>query len=330
MFSSSLKFSHRRIYAHIEQQSSIDAPTSSISNKSTKAFDFRSSRNYSVVEEQKSLMFYLRVRGSSLIHTHSIHSRLIPKAVSKPDTFFEIARPYKLANDWIVVYRSPSVKESVSPMWDEAVIPLDSLYSNDSETQSVTSGLDQDFNAYPVRLTVFKVKKKKCKVIGSFETTVQVLINSSLGVETGTAANEPCTAQSSLNELQFVSTMEDDHRGTFQLRPNSTAGTDSTDEITGFISVITARVGYDYSEMSKRFLNCDRCDDSSTFAPMEESEPNEANAELFPRALASSNAPHNFIDYVNAGLNIDFCVAIDFVSIFNTCCSWRERKRISF
>jgi hypothetical protein len=220
------------------------------------------------------------------------------------------------------------VKESVSPIWDEAVIPLDSLYSKDSDTQSVTCGLDQDFNAYPVRITVFKVKKKKCKAIGSFETTVQVLINSSLGVEMGTVENESDTAHSALNELQFVSTMEDDHRGTFKLRPNSTTGTDSMDEITGHVSVITARVGHDYSEISKRFLNSDQYDDCSTISPMEvEGEQNELNSELLPKAFASAKAPHNFIDYVNAGLNIDFCVAIDFVSIYNTFFSCREPQK---
>lgn len=66
-------------------------------------------------------------------------------------------------------------------------------------------------------------------------------------------------------------------------------------------------------------------DEASIIAPMEdEDEQNESNSELLPRGLVPSNASHNFIDYVNSGLDIDFCVAIDFVSLYNTCCSCRE------
>ena len=63
-------------------------------------------------------------------------------------------------------------------------------------------------------------------------------------------------------------------------------------------------------------------DEASVIAPMEnEDQQNQLNSELLPRALVSSNASHNFIDYVNSGLDVDFCVAIDFVSLYNTCCS---------
>jgi len=56
-------------------------------------------------------------------------------------------------------------------------------------------------------------------------------------------------------------------------------------------------------------------DEASIIAPMEnEDEQNESNSELLQRGLVPSNASHNFIDYVNSGLDIDFCVAIDFTS----------------
>ncbi|KAL3778632.1 hypothetical protein HJC23_001581 [Cyclotella cryptica] len=308
------------IFAHIEQLASIDAPISPTSTNEANFFDFQSSRNESITNENQSPMFTLRLRGSSLKHTHSIHSRVSPRTVSNPDTYFEIARPSTLTSDWIVVYRSPSVKESISPMWDEAVIPLNALCSTASDIQSVDSGPDQDLNAYPVRITVFKAKKKKNKAIGSFETTVYVLINSCLGVNTETSENESYNPQSSPNELHFVSTMQDEHRGTFQLRSIAAIGAEPTDEITGFISVVTARVGHDYSEISNRFFSTEGNFASSTIASVEDvgethedvGETNELNTDL--GSMTVSNASNNFFDYVNAGLNIDFCVAIDFTS----------------
>jgi hypothetical protein len=197
-----------------------------------------SSRNHTETEENNSIMFSLHLRGEALRHTHSIHSRLSPGTVSRPDTYFEIARPSMLANDWIVVYWSPPVKESTSPIWDEAVISLNSLSKSDVST----NGRDPDLTSSPVKITAYKVKRNKVKVIGSFETTVQALVNASLTV--ANATNE--------NELQYVSITED-HPRTFQLL--SISETDTTCEITGAVSVVTAQVGHDYSQRSTRFLS---------------------------------------------------------------------------
>jgi hypothetical protein len=288
-----------RIYAFIEQQAQQmpDTITSITNSSDPTPLDFRSSRSKADPNESKDgPMLSLRLRASSLVHTHSIHSRVSPSTVSKPDTYFEISRPS--SSDWIVVYRSPTVKESTSPTWDEAIIYLDSLYSKSQLSQSSDADANPDFTEYRVVITVYKVKKKKCKAIGSLETTVQALINASLVLKAETT-----------NELQSVSITETKNPGTFKLQTNYSGGGATKQEITGYIDVLEAHVGYDQQENSQRFLSSDSYDECSTITSMEiDAEP--TNAAL--RVIGLPTAP-KFVDYVNAGLDIDFCVAIDFV-----------------
>lgn len=237
-------------------------------------------------------MFSLRLRGSSLVHTHSIHSKVSPKTVSKPDTYFELARPS--TSGWIVVYRSPVVKESVSPAWDEAVIPLQSLSPEPQSEAAV-----KDLNDYAVMITVYKSKKKKCKVIGSLETTVQVLLDASLAVNKMVDDNA--------GELQCVSIMDDESRGTFHLHAR-TSGSDN--EMTGLISVLESYVGERENLNSERFLTNDSYDECSTITSLEDQE----STILSSISISPRRTIYKFVDYVNSGLDIDFCVAIDFTS----------------
>lgn len=237
-------------------------------------------------------MFSLRLRGSSLVHTHSIHSKVSPKTVSKPDTYFEMARPS--TSGWIVVYRSSVVKESVSPAWDEAVIPLQSLSPEPQSEAAV-----KDLNDYAVMITVYKSKKKKCKVIGSLETTVQVLLDASLAVNKMVDDNA--------GELQCVSIMDDESRGTFHLHAR-TSGSDN--EMTGLISVLESCVGERQNLNSERFLTNDSYDECSTITSMEDQE----STILSSISISPRRTIYKFVDYVNSGLDIDFCVAIDFTS----------------
>ena len=103
-------------------------------------------------------MLNLRLRADSLVHTHS---RLRTVAMSRPNTYLEISRRLS-SGQWIAVYRSPPVRESVTPTWDEASIDL---------------GSSTDLGDLLVMISVYKVTRTKCKEIGSFETTVQSLID---------------------------------------------------------------------------------------------------------------------------------------------------------
>lgn len=233
------------------------------------------------------------------MHTHSIHSKVSPKTVSKPDTYYEIARP--LNSDWIVVYRSTLVKESISPTWDEAMIPLSSLHSK----AEFTPGQDDlDLNDHPVMITVYKSKKKKCKAIGAFETTVQALIDASLAL---TNEASGCDTKSLPDELHYVSISEAENKGKFTLRA-STPGADN--EVTGLVSILEARVCRD-RESSQRFLNAESYDECSSITSMED---DGDSTQVSSGTFRCQATTYKFLDYVNAGLDIDFCVAIDFTS----------------
>lgn len=289
---------HFSIYAHIEQQTSDTVCSSIASTKETQTLAFRSSRRDAETSDNVSNipMLSLRLRASSLVHTHSIHSKVSPKTVSRPDTYYEVARPS--SSGWIVVYRSPLVKESITPTWDEAMIPLTSLHSN---AQAATFQDGIDLNEYPVLITVYKSKKKKCKSIGAFETTVQALIDVSLAV---TNESSESGAKSLPDELHYVTISGAEDRGKFSLRPNATGS-----EVTGLISILQARVGQD-RESSQRFLNADSYDECSSITSMEE----DGDSTLISSVTLSQATTYKFLDYANAGLDIDFCVAIDFTS----------------
>ena len=159
------------------------------------------------------------------------------------------------------------------------------LCSNAANSQQSDFGSDLE---YLVMITVYKSKKKKCKSIGSIQTTIQVLIDSS-------------------NSLTKESHgIDDDSPRKFELRSPALGFS----EVTGFISVVRAEVCEEQREDSQRFMKSDSYDDSNMVTSMEDTkEPEDicANALISPPTF-------KFVDYTNAGLNIDLCVAIDFVS----------------
>mmetsp|Transcript_21973 Transcript_21973/g.53163 ORF Transcript_21973/g.53163 Transcript_21973/m.53163 type:complete len:534 (+) Transcript_21973:736-2337(+) len=256
-------------------------------------------------------MLNLRLRADSLIHTRSNLSRVVPRSkLAKPDTYYEISRPSPSElGTWIVVYRSPTVKEAVEPTWDEATIELGSLYSLSPSYRASTAGAstpEDDMSAYSIKITVYKVKKRKCKEIGAFETTIQSLLDA-------------CRTMAKVTGYEGGGESGNEEGGdgkTFHLWPIAT-GRDAppADEITGNIIVVNASIecSNDAAGRSQRFLenadggdaaegkNIDTMSDDASCASMNQS--------------PSTGPRPKFSDYVSSGtVNIDFCVAIDFTS----------------
>ena len=145
-----------RVYAHIEQMCSSSNATLARTLSSSAISDGR--------------ILNLRLRADSLCSSHSVKNRL-SVTKSKPNTFYEISQP----SSGMVVYRSPIIKESVTPMWDEAMIELSSLFCSSLSPRSA-SALD-DLSTYPIKISVYKEKLRKVKETGSFETNVQSLMD---------------------------------------------------------------------------------------------------------------------------------------------------------
>ncbi len=328
------------IYAQIEQLHSSNSFFSSTQQHPPPYPELRRTLGSTLHSGSKSRVLTLQLRASSLVHTHSIQNRIATTTTAKPDTYFEISRPsYRstsggdirnvgsYSSSWIVVYRSPHVKESVSPMWDEAVINLDFLYSTSSSTLPTTiSPSFQDLRSYSLLITVFKVKRKKCKEIGSFQTTILSLIKAyentrAVAKVTGYEENEAAEIQHRNNHAA-----SDIESTEFTLQRASVRGPSSSCEITGKVSVVTARVESteDVWNRSRQFASGD--DDADTdaedlddnFGDTESSD----NISSISSVTMSTVAPFvqrrpkntQFTDYANSGLDIDLCVAIDFTS----------------
>ncbi|KAL7548714.1 hypothetical protein ACHAWF_011982 [Thalassiosira exigua] len=274
-----------RVYAHVEQISADRSPD--------------------LVSSADSPTFSLRLRADSLVHTHSKTLSLTQKVVpnmeaAKPDTYYEISRRSG-AGAWVAIYRSPPVKESVSPMWDKATVELDSFRPSTSQR------LSEDLSSYPIRITVFKVKTKKVKEIGSLETTIGLLKDaywSGLDVAKVTGHGDE------------HSDIEAGGGQSFELRPSLRNGAVVSYEITGTVTVVKASVDSsdEVRNRSQRFLY-DAVDevpaDNGGFF---ETNDGASNVDVRNGALPSRSGP-KFSDYVRAGiLDMDCCVAIDFTS----------------
>jgi len=304
------------IYAHIEQEFS-----SSITASIPRSIHESGSNN--------SQILTLRLRAKSLVHTRN---RFTPSTlISKPDTYFEVSRPAYSTTDmgrgtittvhkksasssWIVVYRSPPVTESVTPLWDEAMIDLNSLCSTAATTA------DNNLNSYPVLISIYKIKKKQCKEIGSFETTIFRLIEASPSKE---------------EEKEEGGGGRDQEQSSpsFQLQPRASRGPLQSNETTGEISVVSAYVQQsdDVRQQSERILSYDYSSGGDDNDALRESSGSIGSDSINSICLMAADVsvnngssssispfvtPHRakFSDYVDAGLNIDFCVAIDFTS----------------
>ena len=240
----------------------------------------------------------LRLRASDLVPTRSVRSRVVPGRTSKPDTYYEVARPSSAAGTWIVAYRSPTVTESVSPSWDEAVIDLAALLP----AATSAAAPSPDLAGCPVAIAVYKVKRKKCKEIGSCQTTLANL------VATG--------------EVGPSSDGDGDGGGDVTLRLQATArgGATPSDDAVGLLTVARATVegAREISERSRRFLAAAEDDDGDAdeadgaARPLREEEV--ARAEAAAAARPPSSPRPKFSEYVAAGLELDFCVAVDFTS----------------
>mmetsp|Transcript_13222 Transcript_13222/g.21697 ORF Transcript_13222/g.21697 Transcript_13222/m.21697 type:complete len:594 (-) Transcript_13222:28-1809(-) len=224
--------------------------------------------NYAYIEQvfsSQTECLSLQLRAQSLVFTKSkLRNSLAastPLALGKPTTYFQLSRPASSSSSpWVVVYRSPSVTESDTPVWDEALIDLNSICSDGTA-----------LSASSVRISIYTKKKKKCKEIGSFETTIQYLL-------------ESCQA-------------EEAARSTFELQPKAIKGRQSNEK-RGKIMVVSANMhrSDEVRQQSQRMM--------SGVLSRGESSP----------LLEICSSTSKFSEYVNAGLDIDLCVAIDFTS----------------
>lgn len=295
------------IYAHIEQEFSsnnVDTNTTSISRSITGSISG---------SPNNSRILTLRLRARSLVHTTSlIQNRLAPSIItSKPDTYYEISRPAYSTSDngtatvhksassspWIVVYRSPPVTESITPMWDEAMIDLSSLCCTST---TATASNDDDLSSYLVLVSIYKLTKRMCKEIGSFETTVHRLI-------------ESCSTK--------ATTLEE----SFQLQPSSRRGPLQSNDTTGEIIVVSAfvQLSNEVRHRSQQILSYDFSSEEENDVLVENSNSSINNmCSMAADLKVNGSSPSSFTrpqtakfsDYVDAGLDIDFCVAIDFTS----------------
>jgi len=313
------------VYAHVEQQFSHypTSPSKSPSPTATTATASSDSRRLN-----------LRLRAHSLIHTHSLANRVAPTRTSNPDTYIEISRPSSSSSSsssspWIVVYRSPPVKESVSPTWDEGTIELSSFRSS----------VGDDLSRFPLRITVYKVKKRKCKEIGSCQTTVANLVEVMVARVTG----YECEQQKQQQQPNESGDDDDDddnnndnnnnggNRKSLQLlSPTAKGGAaNPSNEITGFLEVVNASIenSDEVVMRSRRFSTDVAADDDDGDNDNNDDAANERSAwsdgddddDDANNPVPSHHHHHHprpkFSDYVKAGmLDIDFCVAVDFTS----------------
>lgn len=245
-------------------------------------------------------MLSLQLRADSLVHTHSKLKKVVavPSSMGgRPSTYYEVSR-MSSGGGWIAVYRSPPVRESVTPTWDEASIDLGS-----------TSDLD-DFRLI---ISVYKIKRTECKEIGSFETTVRELIDSGTTPARITGYSRRTLAGDDAGGGK--------ERTTFRLRRAAIS-----DEVTGIISVVHAKVesNNDVRDRSQRFMSS--FDDGSDDDDVGDGDGNVGASEMFDVDASridgarrgdcgGDGARPKFVDYVRADMvKVDFCVALDYTS----------------
>ena len=130
-------------------------------------------------------------------------------------------------------------------------------------------------------------KNRKCKAIGSFESSIQSLLEAS---------------QLNAKVTGYESEVNVDVK-TFQLRP-----TNGDDKIKGKIIVLHATIenSFDAWNQSRSFVLGEDNDDNEKDFVLDD--------ELISPQVVSSTRHPTFSDYANSGLDIQFCVAIDFTS----------------
>ena len=288
-----------RVYAYIESEpdSERSSPPSSPGRRGLLSSSISSTKSSS----PDGRVFNLRLRAESLVHTHSRLMTAV-SAMSRPSTYYEISKKSSTSNQWIAVYRSPPVRESLTPSWDEASIGLGSM---------------SDLGDFLVMVSVFKVTRTKCKEIGSFATTAQALIES--------CTTRGRTSGYSRRSLHGnVAGRGQEGQMTFRLLRRSAADVSVlTDEVTGIITVTHASVdnANDVRSRSKRFLSSSSSDNDDNDDAEGDSVSEAFNVDasrIFAPSLSPSSprrARPRFVDYVRAGMvNVDFCVAVDFTS----------------
>jgi hypothetical protein len=239
-------------------------------------------------------MLHLCLRVDSLIRVHS-RLRTAVASVMRPSTYYKISR-ILTAGQLIVVYRSPTVRESMTPTWDEALINLASL---------------PDLGHLRMKITVYKITRRKCKEIGSFKTTAQSLIDS-------------CTTWARISgysrqSLQGNEAGDQEEHDTFKLciwRPAAN-GSAPPNNVTGIITVVHASVknSNDVQSRLQRFFLLSSDDDDvegNSISKIFDINALCIIAPPFPPSL-SHHAQPKFVNYIRAGMvNVDFCIAVDF------------------
>mmetsp|Transcript_33783 Transcript_33783/g.50862 ORF Transcript_33783/g.50862 Transcript_33783/m.50862 type:complete len:281 (+) Transcript_33783:853-1695(+) len=235
----------------------------------------------------------------------------------KPNTYFEISRQTisPSGTTWVVIYRSNPVLESFKPTWDRVELDLETFCNGDLNR--------------PVLLSIFTSKKRgTSKLIGSFETSANVLSNS----------------------VQREG-MDDEERDnvTFIVRKGMADHAGPDNEEMGRIVILEANIVLDGEDQGQQKNSMTilpvtglgppalhaptEYSDAINMAKLQDDSNHHSNGDNMYRtggdgggdrpSLPSSistvmkttaKARPSFLDYIDNGCEVDFCVAIDFTS----------------
>lgn len=228
---------------------------------------------------------------------------------SEPSTFFEIARqtPTSSGNKWVIVYRSQPVLESLRPCWDKAEVDLKTFCNGDTQR--------------PILVSVYiHGKRGNHRLLGSFETTVSILLEKAEGVADSDSHQSTFALQSetpAYNAYESVGTIAV-IQGSIILDGASASNGSQQDPNT--ISIPAPIVAWCESP-NRTYINGSNAIDSpaanshtSITVDMEALQLSPPRTPSSAHASPLSAPPYTFSDYVESGLDIDLCVAIDFTS----------------
>uniref|UniRef100_A0A7S4UM67 Copine C-terminal domain-containing protein n=1 Tax=Ditylum brightwellii TaxID=49249 RepID=A0A7S4UM67_9STRA len=300
------------VYAHIEPCRCNTTPSATTNNKQT-SHQRKNTSSSSLSSVSNGIINF---QMSALQLKDSIGRKIMTGSL-KPNTYFEISRQTisPSGTTWVVIYRSNPVLESFKPTWDRVELDLETFCNGDLNR--------------PVLLSIFTSKKRgTSKLIGSFETSANVLSNS----------------------VQREG-MDDEERDnvTFIVRKGMADHAGPDNEEMGRIVILEANIVLDGEDQGQQKNSMTilpvtglgppalhaptEYSDAINMAKLQDDSNHHSNGDNMYRtggdgggdrpSLPSSistvmkttaKARPSFLDYIDNGCEVDFCVAIDFTS----------------